>query len=374
MRIAFDAKRAFNNTTGLGNYSRTLIAALEKGFPENDYFLFTPKVQEALYEVFTPGATIVLPQLSKHKLVPAYWRSWGLAQQLAQHKVEIFHGLSNELPLNAHRFFCKNVVTIHDVLYLKHPKDFPAFDRFFYALKTKYAAKNADKITVNSTQTKEDLMRFLQVPEKKIEVIPHAINDVFCNHSSKEAIQLVREKYELPEHFILQPGSFLGRKNHALSIAAFASLVKKHNHLFLLFTGGGGNKEKQVLREIALAGLQNKIIVKKNIATTDMPALYSAAEMVLYPSLSEGFGLPILEAFASGVPVITSHGKVFEETGGNGAFYIDSSSVSDMLAAMETLLEHSAKRAAFIANGKLQLQQFSATEMARKTMQLYSSL
>lgn len=374
MRIAFDAKRAFNNFSGLGNYSRLLISALEENFTENDYFLFTPKVQNTLLENFPKTGKIVLPETTYQKLFSFYWRSWALQKQVSENRVEVFHGLSNELPFNAHRFKCKNVVTIHDLLYLKHPEDFPAFDRFFYQQKTAYAVKTADIITVSSQQTKQDLINYFKISEKKIDVTPHAIGNHFYVKKSTDEIAEVRQKYCLPKKFILQPGSFLGRKNHALSIAAFASISKKYSDLNLVFTGSGGNLEHKLRAQIEYRGLGSKIIIKKSIEAFDMPTVYQASEMVLYPSLNEGFGLPILEAFASNIPVITSNESVFKETGGNAALYINPKAVSDLESAISLLIEDNAKRRLYIEEGALELNKFSSKAIAERMMQLYRSL
>ncbi|MBX2910093.1 MAG: glycosyltransferase family 4 protein [Chitinophagales bacterium] len=374
MRIAFDAKRAFNNFSGLGNYSRLLISALEENFPENDYFLFTPKVQYPLLENFPKVGKIILPETTYQKLFSFYWRSWALQKQLSENRIDIFHGLSNELPFNAHRFKCKNVVTIHDLLYLKHPEDFPAFDRFFYQQKTAYAVKTADIITVNSQQTKQDLISYFKISEKKIDVTPHAIGNHFYTAKSKEEREKVLKKYQLPKKFVLQPGSFLGRKNHALSIAAFSSISKKYSDLNLVFTGSGGNLENKLRTQIEHSGLSSKIIIRKNIEAFDMPTVYQASEMVLYPSLNEGFGLPILEAFASNVPVITSNINVFKETGGSAALYINPKLVSELENAISLLIEDNVQRQLLIKEGELQLSKFSSKAIAERMMQLYRSL
>lgn len=374
MRIAFDAKRAFNNLTGLGNYSRSLILSLENSFAENDYFLFTPKVNEAISDSFQQYSKIILPEKLLHKLIPAYWRSWGLAAQVQQNKIDIFHGLSNELPFNAQHFKCKKIVSIHDLLYMKYPEDFPAFDRFFYARKTKHASEIADTITVNSSQTKEDLMQFLNIAESKIVVIPHTISKDFFSVKNEQEIADTLRKYHLPANYILQTGSFLKRKNHSTSIQAFSKIAQKHQNLFLVLLTNGGNYEKVLMQQIISLNLQSKILVVKNVDACDMPAIYQAARLVLYPSIDEGFGLPILEAFASGVPVITSHQKVFLETGGDAAFYADTQSISAFENAIETLLEDDNKRSLLIANGKRQISKFSQEKLAENTMKLYQKI
>lgn len=374
MRIAFDAKRAFNNFTGLGNYSRLIVASLQRYYPQNEYFLFTPKVNDLILDDFIENAQVVLPKKSLHQLFAAYWRSWGLATQLIQNRVDVFHGLSNELPFNANSFDCKKVVTIHDLLFQKHPDDFPLFDRLFYAIKTNDAVKKADLIAVNSNATQKDLVDVLNVSEKKIIVIPNAVGDHFFSKKTETERQSILQKYELPQNFILQTGSFLKRKNHLRSIDAFQQVLKHYDDLFLVFTGGGGSFEKQVLNRIEQLNLSSRILVRKKVDASDLPAIYQSAKVVLYPSQNEGFGLPILEAFASEVPVVTNCKAVFRETGGDAAFYVDAESVNDITNAILKLFENREFRTHLIQKGNLQVANFTSERLAKRTMELYEKL
>lgn len=374
MRIAFDAKRAFNNFTGLGNYSRLIIASLQRYYAQNDYFLFTPKVNVLIADDFIENAQVVLPKKSLHQLFGAYWRSWGLATQLHENRIDVFHGLSNELPFNARDFRCKKVVTIHDLLYHKHPNDFGLVDRFFFDLKTRSAAGIADLIIVNSRATKLDLVEILKVAEKKIIVIPLALGNHFFGRKSESEKQTVLHKYQLPQHFILQTGNFLKRKNHLQTIDAFQNVLKKHSDLFLVFTGGGGSFEKQVFNRIEQLNLSSRILVRKNVAASDLPAIYQSAKVVLYPSQDEGFGLPILEAFASQVPLITNNKSVFRETAGDAAYYVDAESVDDITNAILKLIENKELQSDLIQKGNVQVMNFTSEQLAKRTMELYEKL
>jgi glycosyltransferase involved in cell wall biosynthesis len=374
MRIAFDAKRAFNNFTGLGNYSRSLIEGLENFFPEHEYFLFTPSARESITDFFSPVSKLILPEKTIHRLFPWLWRSWSLNKDILRLKIDVFHGLSNELPFNAHLLKCKKIVTIHDILFLKQPEDFPAFDRIFYARKTHYASTYADIITVNSTATKNDLVELLKIDEKKIVVIPHAVSSIFLEKKSQNEIAATLEKHHLPKNFLLQTGSFLKRKNHIKTIEAFQEVLKRYSDLFLVFTGGGGSYEKRVLKKISECGLQKNILVKKNVAPKDLPAIYQSAKMVLYPSENEGFGLPLVEAFASGVPVITNDKCVFRETGGSAAWYVNCQSIAELSSAILLLLENKSLKNDLIQRGLKRLELFSEKRLAEQTIKLYESL
>lgn len=373
MRIAFDAKRAFNNFTGLGNYSRTLISSLTTHFPEHDYLLFTTKVNEELLKEVSGIFSIHLPKQKLYQSFHALWRSYGIKQQLIENKTAVFHGLSNELPFNTHTFPFPTVVTIHDLLYLKHPEDFPWIDRLFYKAKTEYACKHADIITVNSQQTKRDLIDYLSVPEKKIVVVPHAIRDTFHENRTQAEVDILRDKYKLPESFLLQTGSFIGRKNHARVIAAFHQ-IKQHTDAHLVFVGHGGSAFRAVKNQIDAMGLSSRIHIIPQATAADMPLLYCAAKAVLYPSLDEGFGLPILEAFATRKPVITTAGKCFEEVAGNAAIFVDPFSEQSIASAITKVLADDNLCAALVANGQKRLSLFSPRLLAEGTMNIYESL
>jgi len=373
MRIAFDAKRALNNTSGLGNYSRTLLNGLMQAHPENEYHLFSSKVNETLLAELHGAFTMHLPQTTLHKTIHPLWRSFGLKNQLHKCRPDLYHGLSNELPFNAHTFRMAKVVTIHDLLYLHHPEDFPFIDRKIYHLKTSYACRNADVITVNSLQTKQDVIRLMAVPEKKVALVYHAVQPRFLLSYTPEQIEAVRQQYNLPEAFILQTGSFLGRKNHLLTLKAFAVIADKTD-CHLVFAGNGGAEQKQIENYIEQHQLQSRVHIIKNIVAAHMPMVYKAAKAVIYPSINEGFGLPILEAFASKVPVITTAGKCFGEVAGNAAVFIDPLSESDIAKAMTEVLESNALRQKLIAAGNVRLTMFSSEKLAEGTMNIYNKL
>ncbi|MCC7297823.1 MAG: glycosyltransferase [Bacteroidia bacterium] len=150
MRIGFDGKRYFNNKTGLGNYSRSLVHLLAENFPNDECVLFTEKPAET--EVQLPNLRVFAPE--KKGL---FWRSFGMAKDAQNMGIDVFHGLSNEIPFGLKKRGIKAVVTIHDVIFKRYPGLYPVFDRLIYHLKTKMALKNADKVLATSKATAHDL-------------------------------------------------------------------------------------------------------------------------------------------------------------------------------------------------------------------------
>jgi len=157
MRIGFDAKRAFFNRSGLGNYSRNILLSLNRFYPDNQYFLFTPPndgqlfSEEALTEISPQGLSAILPFL---------WRYKGLGKTAEKYHLDIFHGLSNELPRDVRHAKAKSVVTVHDTIFMRFPQWYKWHDRWLYEQKTAFACENSDVVIAVSEQTKEDLMRF----------------------------------------------------------------------------------------------------------------------------------------------------------------------------------------------------------------------
>jgi hypothetical protein len=179
MRIGYDAKRAFNNFSGLGNYSRTLIRQMQLRFPDNQYILYTPSVDSEL-EIPIPENTIIItPEEFTEKLFPSIWRSFGLAGRAQKDKLDIYHGLSNELPSGIAKSGVKSVVTIHDLIFFRYPELYKPIDRMIYRRKLEYCVKSADMIIAVSEQTRNDLLRFSSASPGKITVAYKSCNQSY---------------------------------------------------------------------------------------------------------------------------------------------------------------------------------------------------
>jgi len=192
MRIGFDAKRAFLNTSGLGNYSRNTINALHRFSKNNQYVLYTPKIKDGLFENYNQFE-VHSPENPLEKLFKSVWRSYS-AKRLKNHQIELFHGLSNELPKGIHKTNIPSVVTIHDLIFMRFPQFYKAIDRKIYYSKVKYACNSAQKIIAISQQTKEDIVRFFDVNPNKIEVVYQSVSPVFFESTNTENL---RSKYNI---------------------------------------------------------------------------------------------------------------------------------------------------------------------------------
>ena len=361
MRIGFDAKRVFNNFTGLGNYSRFVIDALSTYYSDNDYLLYTPKIKQHPEVQKYLDLGIRLPQKGRSG---AWWRTFSIADDIKKDKLDVYHGLSNELPLRKVPGV-KTVVTVHDLIFLRFPEYYGVIDVSIYKWKLKKACQSADVIVAVSQQTANDLKDFLDVDARKIHVVYQGCHPQFFKTGS---IDDVRKKYNLPNDFILYVGTIEKRKNAGLIIKAL-SLMKQEMPLVLV---GKPTKYMVELEElIEKYNVRDQVKFIHNAAFVDLPALYQAASLFVYPSVFEGFGIPIVEAIACGVPVITSNGSCFSEAGGPHCIYVNPSNPEELADSITMVLENSALRATMVDGSKTHISRFAPQVIASDLMKLY---
>lgn len=371
MKIGFDAKRLFCNQTGLGNYSRNLVQGICTQFPENSYVLYTPRVHNNKQtKFFLDSCSVVTAPCS---LNSSLWRSLGLVKNLEKQGVAIYHGLSHELPFGIAKSKVKSVVTIHDFAYKFFPKDFPYFDRKIYEAKWRYACTHADAIIATSEATKSDIIRFFDISESKIHVVYQSCDDIFSIQKTDAEKLLVRNKYNLPESYLLFVGSITARKNVLSLVRAYESCMSSLN-MPLVLCGRGGAYKKEVEACIVSRNLHNHVLVRDDVATEDLPAIYQMAQVSVYPSLYEGFGIPVLEALQSGTPVITSTVSCLPEVGGNVAFYCNPNSVESIADALVESVLHVSHTPEFSQKLQAHASQFSHKKFIENTMAVYQSL
>ena len=353
MQIGFDAKRLFNNYTGLGNYSRTTLDILCRYVPEHAYLLFTPRVQHnAVTERFlVPGAAteVVVPTgLVKGSL----WRTVGMGRSLSEHHVDLYHGLSNELPTGLRRRGIRSVVTIHDVAFRTFTDMYNWHDRQIYDLKWRYACTHADHIVAISESTKRDILRFYEVDESKVHVIYQPVQPLYYEPPIAEGRQLAESAVpDLPQHYMLYVGSINSRKN-LLGIVKAMELLPSDLQLPLVVVGDGGDYRRQVERYIAAHNLQHLFLFPKSIRDNQtLKALYQCATLFVYPSFYEGFGLPVVEALLTGCPVVTSNVSSLPEAGGPFAGQADPNDPASIAHHMQLLLAAGDERRQEVIDG-----------------------
>lgn len=376
MRIGFDGKRATHNFRGLGNYSRSLIEGLIEYAPNEQLFLYTPLFHEkrAIEWVskYQYQIQVRVPENILSKTFPALWRSYFLEQRTDMDHLDIFHGLSHELPFFLKKSKSKWVVTIHDLLFLRYPEFFPFIDRQVYFQKFKRACHSADKVIAICGQTKKDLVEMLQIDEKKIVVHYQSCDPQFYHLATAEHVSNVQLNYLLPSKFILNVGAFEPNKNQLNLLEAFAQISHEFPH-HLIFIGQGKKYLEKVKARAAELGLANRVHFLSNVSFTDLPVFYQLAALFCFPSLFEGFGIPIMEALFSKTPVVTSLGSCFPESAGPHSYFVDPLSVSEISKGIRAVLSSEELQDKMKYEGHKYVQQFHREASTRSLIEIYKN-
>jgi len=371
MRIGFDAKRAFANKTGLGNYSRFILNALLTHEKEHEYFAYTPKNNQNLFPGF-PENLIQQPKSFLDKKLSAFWRYSTISSQLKNDDIRIFHGLSNEIPQGLSAKNIRSVVTIHDLIFEKLPSHFKPIDRLIYRHKFKSACERSDVVIAISEQTKRDIVDLYKVREDKIRVVYQDCNPVFKEKTDELKRTEILDLYGIQKPYILCVGTLEERKNQLRLVEAFNQLGQSGFQLVLI--GKATAYTARITDFIAKNNLQNRVLILQNVPTPHLPALYQAAEIFAYVSIYEGFGIPILEALHSGTPVLSAKGSCLEEAGGPGGLYADPYKKEDISHQLEKLITDVNLRKSLVEAGKRHISQFTGAHIAAQLVGLYNEI
>ncbi len=364
MKIAFDAKRFFNNGSGLGNYSRDLVRILATHFPENQYILLNKNKSDRGKEILN-FPNVLFKETSKGN----FSRQFQLGKDAQNLDADIFHGLSGELPLKWNSKKIKKIVTIHDLIFMRFPQYYSWFDRKIHFWKFKKAAEKADLIIAISEQTKRDIIEFLKVPESKIVVVYQCCHQAFKTEKSAEFLNSIKEKFQLPEKFILNVGTIEERKN-------LLNIVKAVNEteIPLVVVGKKTDYFKKVQKFTTKNKLENQIHFLENVSMEELAAIYQLADIFVYPSFFEGFGIPVIEAIFSKTPVITSNLSCLPEAGGENSVYINPYDVEDLKAKILFLWNNESERNRRAEKSFEFVQKFNDEKIANDLMNVYRNV
>lgn len=373
MKIGFEAKRIFTNFTGLGNYSRFVTTAISREYPAHNLFLFTPRrtnKREVNALLSNRNINVISPPagFSTFRLT-SLWRSWAVRFEKTIKELNLFHGLSQELPMGL-PVELKRVVTVHDLIFLRFPHLYNPIDVRIYKHKVTRACARANKIIAVSHQTASDLMELLDVPAKRIEVIGQGCNPIFRQTVSDSAVLDVRRKYGLPEDYILQVGTIEKRKNAIVTVKAIHR-IPEAARLPLVLVGKATDYAEKVNDVAKELGVSEWVRFVHHVSFEDLPAIYATSRIFVYPSLAEGFGIPILEAIESGVPVICSGTHSLKEVGGPDLLYFDPQDDKALAANLMNLLHDSQSGRQMVIQSKQYVQRFHPSGIASQLMDVY---
>jgi glycosyltransferase involved in cell wall biosynthesis len=367
MKIGFDAKRAFLNASGLGNYSRNTLNALLHYFPENDYTLFTPEIKKKLFSNYSQF-DVISPDSSLSKIFKSLWRSFSVSGQLQKHQLDLFDGLSNELTDGIHKTEVPSVVTIHDLIFMRFPEFYKTIDRKIYYQKVKYACTSADRVIAISNQTKEDIIQYFQINPEKIKVIYQSISPRYFENQKRDHLL---SKYNLPEKFILAVGTIEHRKNQLSILQAIRSAQLETT---VVFVGKPTLYSAELLKYITENKMESQVKFLNNISGKNLAGLYKLASLSVYISVFEGFGLPVIESMASGCPVITSNVSCLPATAGGAAILCDPENITEIGEKIKLLLEDTPFKTEIIQKGIERAKSFHPEKYSQNLISLYSEI
>lgn len=369
MRIGIDASSTIPPRTGVGNYTHHLLQALGKIDKENEYILY--------FNYFRPGK--IVPNFEQPNFEKAINRIPSKVQRILHNnfklpielfvgKIDVFHNPNYFLPPTRG---AKEVVTIHDLTFKRFPETQTGKDARYFNKWVPEALKMANEIITDSQNTKRDIIELLGVPENKINVVYGAVDQRFLPINNIQILQEVKIKYNLPEKFLLYVGMLEPRKNIPSLLRAFAVLKKQHFYHKLVAVGGKGWLYDEIFEIASQLNLTEDVIFAGYVPDEDLPAFYNLADLFVFPSLYEGFGLPPLEAMACGTPVVCSNASSLPEVVGDAAIMVDPYDMEGLAEAMHKALADVTLQQKMRAKGLKRAKLFSWEEAAKKTLAVY---
>ncbi len=375
MRIVIDGSAIPRQMAGAGVYTYHLIRALAEAESEHQFIVFA-----------RPGllddVAARRPRLQAVSVAPASrparlaWEQVTLPLLLRRTRADVLHSPHHHTPLAARLVSTGSsgprlVVTFHDVTFLLLPQRYPLVRRLYMEAVTRASARVADAIITPSQTVRHDVIEKLGVSGERVVAVPEAAGSQYAPVGDRDALGRVRWKYRLPSRYILSVGSLEPGKNRARLIAAYGRLRGADADCPLVIAGQPAWRHEGDAELVQRLGLGERVRFLGFVPDEDMPALYSAATLLAFPSLYEGFGLPVLEAMACGTPVVTANVSATAEAAADAALLVDPRDVESLAAAMDRLLSEEGLRADLRARGLERAKQFSWQRAARETLSVY---
>lgn len=387
MKITIDALPFMTPKTGVGYYTYNLISEFLKIARQNHYYLCDILIGRIFYNMYRLEDVSSFDYFSNYFaniskmpfpfnglmwiLLSQYAKATGKTRRIKIEDADIFFGPNFR---GVFRKTLKTVITIHDMAHEYYPE--ATSKRIFkYLKKLQQSAEKADLIIADSENTKEDILKFLNLSEEKIKVIYPGVDTIFRPINDQDVLNSVRRKYNLYERFILYLGAIQPRKNITTLIRAYGILCKEQNFDHkLVIAGGVGWKNKDIRVLIEELRLEDKVVFTGYIPEHNLPVIYNLSDAFVFPSLYEGFGLPVLEAMACGTPVVTSNVSSLPEVAGDAALLINPHSIEDLADGIKRILHNDGLRKKNIANGFERAKLFTWEKCAGETLDVFSQV
>lgn len=367
MRVAIDARKIHD--FGIGTYIRNLLRQLARIDRTTEYVLLCLEQDIDAPRELGENFRAVRLDSPNYSIREQFTVPWALKRE----KPDVFHAPHYVLPPLVP---CRSVVTIHDCIHLRFPQYLPHRAAYAYAYASMWAAAHrADRVLTVSEASKHDILHYFKIPPEKIEVVYNALDERFRTPPDEAALARVRERYQLNHPFVLYAGNIKPHKNLVRLIEAFDGLRHEgFEDLKLLIIGDEISKWPALRHAVHAHKLHKHVRFLGFLSDDTLAALYRLASVFVFPSLYEGFGLPPLEAMASGTPVVTSNVSSLPEVAGDAAVLVDPNSTADIQRGMREVLTDPDLRARLVARGLARASEFSWERSVRRTRQVYEDV
>ncbi len=371
MRIGINALYLLpGKVGGSETYIRNLVQNLLEVDRDNTYCIFINQESKGIFPGSDPRLNIILcPIEATNRPVRILWEQFILPFQVLRHKIDVLLSAGMTSP-----FFSPvpSIVVIYDLQHVNQPQNFPRLYLFFLKTIIYLSAKTSDGIITISEQVKNEIIKYYNIGAEQITVAYLAVNhELFCPISNGN-LASIRTKYNLPEHYILYAAALLQHKNHERLLKAFREIREEMPGWKLVFSGASDKGHVKLAGIISALGLEKEVIMLGWLPFEDIPGVYGSAELFVYPTLHEGFGLPILEAMASGLPVVCSRIEPLIEIAGNAALLVDPYDESAIARGILSVFRDKTLRMKLIEAGILRAKTFTWERTAFNTLAFLS--
>lgn len=374
--IAIDYTPAYEQGGGIGRYVRELVAALSAEDTQTHYRLFVSAAKHSTLPQ-APGANFAWKPT---RLNPTWLaRIWHRARlpipvEVFTGQIDLYHATDFVLPPT--RPNTRTLLTVHDLSFLRVPETASPNLKAYLERVVPRSVQRADLVLADSQATKDDLVSIYGTPQEKIVVLLSGVDSRFTPVTAPSTLETVHKKYALPDQrFIFSVGTVQPRKNYSRVIEALAILRHQGYDLHYVIAGGKGWLEDPIYATITTTGMQDYTHFIGFVDDSDLPALYSSAFSLVFPSLYEGFGLPILEAMSTDTPVVTTNVSSLPEVAGNAALMVeDPYNVNEIAANIQQLLDNPELCQTLINKGREQVKKFTWQKAARQLRQIYADM
>lgn len=368
MKIALDATALPKKPGGAGNYIINLARALLERDSGHEFIVLCHASDRPLFKLDAQKEKCLfnVPDLSRGlRLV---WEQVSLPRLLADQRIDVLHSPHYTMPLRAG---IPVVVTFHDMTFFLYPEYHTLIKRFFFPMMIRQSAARAAALLAVSESTRKDAIRLLGISPEKISTTLLGFEPQYLHIEDAARLEQTRQKYHLPARFMLHVGTLEPRKNHSNLLKAFDIIAHSNSDIALVLVGGAGWNARQIARQIKTLRHGDRILRLGYADRDDLPALYRLAEVFVYPSIYEGYGLPVLEAMACGTPTITSTVSSMPEIIGDAGLLVSPDDPAELSAAMARLLGNKTLASELTQKAQIRAREFTWGKTAEQTIKIY---